>query len=66
MVSFSTGTSYEMLIRNAVEQGLIEEAKGRVEDWLAERLAKHRQPGEADVQRRADGRWVMQDGGAWG
>ncbi len=53
------GTSYEMLIRNAVEQGLIEEAKGRVEDWVAERLTKHRQPGEPHVQRRADGRWVQ-------
>jgi adenylate cyclase len=53
------GTSYENLIRNAVEQGLIEEAKGRVEDWVAERLVKHRQPGEPHVQRRADGRWVQ-------
>jgi PAS domain S-box-containing protein len=53
------GTSYEMLIRNAVEQGLIEEAKGRVEDWVAERLAKHHQPGEPHVQHRADGRWVQ-------
>jgi adenylate cyclase len=53
------GTSYEMVIRNAAEQGLIEEAKGRIDEWVAERLAKHRQPGEPHVQRRADGRWVQ-------
>ena len=40
------GTPYEMLIRNAAEQGLVEDAKGRVDEWVAERLAKHRQPGE--------------------
>ena len=53
------GTPYEMLIRNAAEQGLVEDAKGRVEEWVAERLARHRQPGEPHVQRRADGRWVQ-------
>ena len=52
------GTPYEALIRNAAERGLVEDAKGRVEEWVAERLAKHRQPGEPHVQRRADGRWV--------
>lgn len=53
------GTPYETLIRNAAEQGLVEDAKGRVEDWVAERLARHRQPGQPHVQRRADGRWVQ-------
>ena len=53
------GTPYETLIRNAAQQGLVEDAKGRVEEWVAERLAKHRQPGEPHVQRRADGRWVQ-------
>ena len=53
------GTPYETLIRNAAEQGLVEDAKGRVDEWVAERLAKRRQPGEPHVQRRADGRWVQ-------
>ena len=52
------GTPYEMVIRNAAEQGLVEDAKGRVDEWVAERLARHRQPGKPHVQRRADGRWV--------
>jgi len=53
------GTPYETLVRNAVEQGLVEEAKGRVGEWVAERLAKHRQPGEPHVQRRSDGHWLQ-------
>jgi PAS domain S-box-containing protein len=53
------GTPYEALIRNAAEQGLVEEAKGRVEEWVTERLAKHREPGEPHVQRRGDGHWLQ-------
>src|SRR5690606_32128476 len=53
------GMSYEELIRKAVGQGLVEEAKGREEAWIAERLARHRNPGEPHVQRRADGRWIQ-------
>ena len=53
------GTSYETLVRNAAEEGLVEDAKGRVDAWIAERLAKRRQPGEPHVQRRAGGLWVQ-------
>lgn len=53
------GTPYEVLIRNAAEQGLVEDAKGRAEEWVAERLARHKEPGEPHVQRRADGRWIQ-------
>jgi adenylate cyclase len=53
------GTPYETLIGKAIEQGLIEDAKGREEAWLAERLARHRQPAESHLQRRSDGRWIQ-------
>jgi len=53
------GMPYETLIRNAVKQGLVEEAKNREDAWIAERLSRHRQPGEPHVQRRADGRWIQ-------
>jgi PAS domain S-box-containing protein len=53
------GTPYEMLIRNAAEQGLVEDAKGRVDEWIDERLARHRQPGHPHVQQRANGRWIQ-------
>ena len=52
------GTPYETLVRNAVALGLVEDAKGRAEEWIAARLTRHRQPGEPHVQRRSDGRWI--------
>jgi PAS domain S-box-containing protein len=63
------GMAFEAIIRRSVERGSIKDADGRVEEWIAERLAQHRSPGEPQVQRRSDGRWVMvserrtQDGG---
>jgi adenylate cyclase len=53
------GTPYETIIRTAAERGLIDDAKGRVDEWVAERLARHRDPGGPHVQRRSDGRWVQ-------
>ena len=53
------GTPYETIIRTAAERGLIEDAKGRIDEWVAERLAKHRNPGRPHVQRRSDGCWVQ-------
>lgn len=53
------GTPYAELIRKAAEQGMVEDAKGREEEWVAERLTRHQQPGEPHVQRRSDGRWIQ-------
>ncbi|HEX8663177.1 MAG TPA: PAS-domain containing protein [Beijerinckiaceae bacterium] len=53
------GMSFETIVRRAVERGSVKDAEGRVEEWVAERLAQHRNPGEPQVQRRADGRWIM-------
>ncbi|MDW6024352.1 adenylate/guanylate cyclase domain-containing protein [Mesorhizobium sp. BAC0120] len=55
----AAGTPFETLIRNAAEQGLVQDAKGRVEEWIAKRLAKHRQPAGRHVQQRGDGTWVQ-------
>ena len=54
-----SGMTFESVIRRSAEQGHIQDAVGRVEDWVAERLAQHRNPGDPQIQRRADGRWVM-------
>ena len=35
------------------------DAQGRVEEWVAERIHQHCNPGEPQVQRRDNGRWVM-------
>jgi adenylate cyclase len=53
------GTPYEMIIRTAAERGLVEDAKGRIDEWVAERLAKHRNPVRPHVQQRSDGCWVQ-------
>ena len=53
------GMTFESIVRRAADQGYIEDAKGRVEEWLEQRLARHRDPGGSHVQQRADGRWIM-------
>ncbi len=58
-IDLSPGTTFESIIRHATERGYVKDAEGRVEEWIAERLAQHRNPGEPQVQRRDNGRWVM-------
>jgi PAS domain S-box-containing protein len=58
-IDLSAGTTFESIARRAAERGYVEDAKGRVDDWIAERLQQHRNPGEPHVQRRGSGRWVM-------
>ncbi|MDX1488974.1 MAG: PAS-domain containing protein, partial [Acidiferrobacterales bacterium] len=52
------GASFESIIRGAAEGGAIRDAEGRVEEWVAERLARHRNPGEPHLQRRGD-QWIL-------
>ncbi len=52
------GVSFESIIRNAAEASLVKDAEGRIEEWVAERLARHRNPTGSFVQRRGDGRWI--------
>jgi adenylate cyclase len=47
------------VIRRAAELGLIQEAKGRVDAWVAERLARHKNPVAAEAQRRDGDRWIQ-------
>jgi PAS domain S-box-containing protein len=58
-IDLSAGTTFESIIRRAAECGYVKDAEGRVEEWIAERLQQHRNPGEPQVQRRGNGRWVM-------
>ena len=52
------GTSFETILRTATERGLINDAEGRRDAWIEERLARHHAPRETHVQRRSDGRWI--------
>jgi PAS domain S-box-containing protein len=71
-IDLRVGTTFESVIRQAAERGYVKDAEGRMEEWIAERLRQHRNPGEPQVQRRGDGRWVMvserrtEDGGTVG
>ncbi|RWN65018.1 MAG: HAMP domain-containing protein [Mesorhizobium sp.] len=58
-IELAPGTTFEQIIRRSAERGYIKDAEGRFEEWVAERLSRHRNPGEPWVQRRADGRWIM-------
>jgi signal transduction histidine kinase len=53
------GTSFETILRTATDRGLIKDAEGRREAWIAERLARHRAASETHIQRRSDGRWIQ-------
>jgi adenylate cyclase len=52
------GTSFETIVRTAVDRGLIEDAEGHSDAWVRERLERHQGPGATHVQHRSDGRWI--------
>src|SRR6185312_13769333 len=58
-INLSAGVTFESIIRRAAERGYIKDAEGRIEEWIAQRLEQHRNPGEPQVQQRAADRWVM-------
>ncbi|MBT9488303.1 MAG: diguanylate cyclase [Rubrivivax sp.] len=51
------GLRFEDLLRHAVQQGVVPEARGREEAWIAERLGAHRHPGEPLLRQMPSGRW---------
>jgi PAS domain S-box-containing protein len=53
------GMTFEALIRRAAERGDIVDAQNRIEEWLVERLALHRNPSGTFLQQRSDSRWVI-------
>jgi hypothetical protein len=52
------GMTFEEIIRRAAAGGRIEAAADRIDPWVADRLARHRDPGTPFVQQRTDGRWI--------
>ena len=58
-IDLTAGTTFESIVRRVAERGYVTDALGRVDEWVAERMRQHRNPGEPQVQRRGDGRWVM-------
>ncbi|NTT84487.1 hybrid sensor histidine kinase/response regulator [Tabrizicola fusiformis] len=52
------GARFEDILRFGLSRGQHLDAIGREEEWLATRLAQHRNPGAAVEQQLADGRWI--------
>jgi PAS domain S-box-containing protein len=52
------GARFEDVLRYGLERGEYAEAVGREEEWLAKRLAQHRQEYSMLEQQLSDGRWL--------
>ena len=50
------GNTFEQILRAGTERGLHDAAIGRIDEWVAERMALHRQPSSQLIQRLNDGR----------
>ena len=52
------GMSFERIMRDAVAEGLVPDAVGQEDRWVAERVARHRLRSSACEHRLANGRWL--------
>jgi diguanylate cyclase (GGDEF)-like protein len=52
------GMKFEAILRGGLARGVYDEALGREEAWIAERLAAHLQPSSIYEQRHANGTWM--------
>lgn len=51
------GMTFEQLLTEAVQAGLVPEARGCEQAWIAQRLQAHRKPGAPVLRELPDGRW---------
>jgi class 3 adenylate cyclase len=58
-INIEPGMAFETIIRTAAENGHIVDAEGRIDEWVAERLALHHNPGEPRIQQRRGGQWIL-------
>ncbi len=52
------GTPFATIIQNAANSGLVEDAIGRVDEWIVERMERHRNPTGTFVMYRNSGSWI--------
>jgi class 3 adenylate cyclase len=52
------GTPFATIIQNAAKSGLVEDAIGRVDEWIVERMERHRNPTGTFVMYRNSGSWI--------
>jgi len=58
-IDLEPGTAFETIIRGAAENGQIVDAEGRLDEWVSDRLAFHRNPAEPRIQKRSGGQWIL-------
>lgn len=58
-VEITIGMTFESILRQAAESGLVQEARGRVEEWIQERMARRRQRSGPHVQQRGENHWIL-------
>lgn len=58
-VEITIGMTFESILRQAAESGLVQEARGRVEEWIQERMGRRRQRSGPHVQQRGENHWIL-------
>ena len=53
------GMTFEEIMRLVAERERVAGARGRIDEWVAERVSRHRAPGGPYVQQLTDGRWLQ-------
>jgi two-component system cell cycle sensor histidine kinase PleC len=53
------GATFETIVRRRVAGGFIVDANGREEEWIAERMRRHRNPGVPLEVRQPDDKWLL-------
>ncbi len=56
--SLKIGRTFEEIMRETIAKGQYRDAEGREEEWLQDRLKRHRNPAGLIEQQTSDGRWL--------
>nr|WP_162901599.1 diguanylate cyclase [Breoghania sp. L-A4] len=56
--SLKIGKTFEEIMRETIATGQYRDAEGREEEWLQDRLTRHRNPAGMMEQQTSDGRWL--------
>jgi signal transduction histidine kinase/DNA-binding response OmpR family regulator len=66
------GVTFDTILRTVTQRGILTDPAGRTEEWIQERLERHRNPGGPLLHHQSDGLWIQiserktQDGGTVG
>ena len=58
-IDIKPGMTFENIIMRSAENGHIANMEGSIDEWVANRLAIHHDPGDPWIQKRSGGQWIM-------